>query len=93
MQFRVEPMALQELLVRSLLHDLAFFHRKDHIRAADGGEPVSNHDCGPSFYQAIQGVEYQLLRGGIESGGRFVEDQNGSVADDGARNGFRCLDG
>ena len=37
-QIRIEPVLRQQLIVRTLLDDVAVLHDQDHIRIADGGK-------------------------------------------------------
>jgi hypothetical protein len=81
----VFPPACQQLVVRSALDDLSVRHDDDAIGVAHGGEAVRDDQGGPVLHQALEGFLHQALRLGVEGGRRLVEDQDGRVLQDRAR--------
>src|SRR5579859_6505008 len=53
----------------------------------DGGKPVSDHDAGLAFHQTIERLEDQLFRAGVQSGTGLIQNQDRTIADDGAGDG------
>src|ERR1700733_14840940 len=61
MEFGVESAGQHQLFMVAPLDDGAVVQHKDRVRAADGGEPVGNHDGSLAFHQTIQSLEDQPL--------------------------------
>ena len=55
------------------------FQHHDLVGAADGGEPVRDHDHGAVLHQVGQRLLHQQLGFGIQVRGGFVQDQDGGV--------------
>src|SRR5438093_1005223 len=70
--------------MRAALDDSSIFQDKDDISLADGCEAMSDHDTGPALHQPVEGIENDGFGYSIESGRWLVENENGSIADDGA---------
>ena len=64
-QIRIEPVLRQQLIVRTLLDDVAVLHDQDHIRIADGGKAVRNDKAGPALHQMIHCLLDQNFGSGI----------------------------
>ncbi len=82
-----ESLRIQQLLVCALLDDLAMVDDDHIIGIADGAEAVSDDETGTPFHQAQQRLLDTRLGAGVNRGGRFVEDQDGGVCQDGAGDG------
>src|SRR5438128_5871197 len=70
--------------MRAALDDSSIFQDKDDIRLADGCEAMSDPKTGPALHQPVEGIENDSFGYSIESGRWLVENENGSIADDGA---------
>ena len=65
-QFCVEAVFSQKLLMASLLHNLPATHDQNHIRLTDGAEPVG-HDKGSSpLHHSVEGALDPDFRPGID---------------------------
>ena len=78
----VEPTLGDELIVGSLLHDLAVLDREDHVGRFDRREPVRDRDRRPVAHQPLERLLDDPLALGVEGGGRLVEDQDRRVGHD-----------
>ena len=58
---------------------------QDAVGVHDGGKPMRDHDRGPALAEFGDGDLHQLLRFGIERGGGLVEQDDGRVLDERAR--------
>ena len=65
----------------------AVFKHGDAVGAADGAEPVGDHEDGASLHEVGQRGLHQRLALGIECRGGLVENENGRVLEDGAGDG------
>src|SRR5512134_1668013 len=61
------------------LNNSPFFQDDNLIRSKDGIQAVGNGDDGASLHEAAGGVLEQGFGFRIETGGRLVQDQNGSI--------------
>jgi len=70
--------------VRTHLHNLAIIAYGNHVRVADGGEPVRHDDGGPLLgrQQVVKGLLHDALGLAVERAGRFVEEQDLRIFDD-----------
>src|SRR5438046_916189 len=69
--------------MRAALDDSSIFQDKDDIRLADGCEAMSDHNTGTALHQPVEGIENDGFGYSIESGRWLVENENGSIADNG----------
>ena len=53
----------------------------------DRFQMMRDHDGGSAFHQSVERLEHQLFGRRVEPRGRFIEDQDRRVADDGAGDG------
>ncbi len=83
----VAAAAAQQLLVAAGLDDLARLDHQDAVRVHDGGEPVRDHDGGAALAELGDRLLHVPLGFGIERGGRFIEQDDGRVLDQRARDG------
>src|SRR5271169_1785066 len=65
-----------ELLVRSPLDDLPLLHHQNLVGATDGRKPVRNHKRRPALHEIRKSVLYHCLRFGVQTGSRFVKNQD-----------------
>ena len=66
--------------MRAFLDDPAAVHDDDPVGRAHGREAVGDDDRRAVLHQPVEGVLDQALAFGVERGGRFVEQQQGRVA-------------
>lgn len=76
-QFRIGSVLRQQLLMFSLLYDVAVFHDQDHIRLPYRGEPVGHDKAGPSPHHTGKGLLDPDLCAGINGRRSFIQDQHG----------------
>src|SRR5690606_14483973 len=70
-------------VVRAALHDLSALHHDDFVAVADGAQAVRDDDAGAAApAQALVDV---LLSGRVEGARGLVEDQDGRLSDERAR--------
>src|ERR687897_2833307 len=86
-QLPVAAVQREQLVVRAALDDLSMLEDENLIGAADRGQPVRDHERRPSMAQAAEAVLNHRLALAVEAGGRLVEDQDGRVSEDCARDG------
>ena len=68
------------------LHNAAGLHHQDLIRAADGRQPVRDHERRAALHQVPQAFLNQRLGFGIQARGRLVQNQNARIGQNRARN-------
>ena len=76
-----------QVLMRAGFGDAAAFHDIDLVRQHGSGEAVGDDDRCPPGSQAAEARQPIRLRPWIHGAGRFVQDQDGGAADEGARQG------
>ncbi len=81
-QSREYPALALQLLERSLLGDLSILEDDDLFHVAKRAEAVRDHDNSASNNQFFQRVHHL-----IQGGGRFIQDQDGRIAQDGTGDG------
>lgn len=86
-KLRIKTALLQKLLVPAHFNNPAMVHRQNEIRRADSGEPMRNHKAGAVLHQLLHGFLNEHLRAGIDGTGRFIENQNARIGQDGTRDG------
>src|SRR4051812_43150470 len=74
----------QKLRVGSLRIDLPAIHDDDPVRTEDRAEPMGNYKRCSLVHQHFDGLLDEMLGLGIDLAGRFVEDQDGRGAENGA---------
>src|SRR5258708_2569409 len=74
----------QELLVAALADDLAAVHHDDLVGALDRAETVGDHERRALVHDPFDGSLNQCLALGVHLAGGFVENEDRSVAEDGA---------
>ena len=85
MQAGVGPAALQQFRVPALLHDVAVLHDEDRVGVADRGQAVRDDEACPTFAQPVHRLLHQQLGAGVHRARRLIEDEDGGVGDEGAR--------
>ena len=73
--------------MRALFDDLAFVEDDDLVGLEYGVEAVGDGDGGASLHEFACGFFEQGFGFGVERGGGFVEDKDGRVFEEGAREG------
>src|SRR5574341_11423 len=86
-EVRVEPALVQELAMAAGLRHLPFLEDDDPLGAAHRGQPVRDHQRRAAARQEIERPAHRLLADSVQVRGRLVEDQNGRVLEEGARDG------
>lgn len=76
-----------QLLVGTFFTIPAVFHDDDLVRAADGGQTMSDHDCSAIFGYTIEGCLHDPFSLNIDRTGRLIENENLGLADDTPRDG------
>src|ERR1700682_5953409 len=84
-QVGIDAAGREQFVVGALLRDAAIFQDDDLVGIADGAQAVSNGADGAPLHEAFECLHHQPLRLGIERRGGLVEDEDGRVADDRAR--------
>ena len=74
----------KKFFMAAAFHNLSFVQHTDFISIADGGQAVGNSDGGAVLHQVLQRLLHHLFRFRVEGGGRFVQNQDGRVLQDGA---------
>ena len=72
----VKTLRVKQLCMRTALDNLSLIDDQNLIGFPDGAQPVGNDKAGPSFHQPQHGFLDVLLRTGIHTARRFIEDQN-----------------
>ena len=75
----------------ALLDDAAVIDDEDDVGADDGREAVGDRQDGAALGQAFQGLLDGALGLGVHARGRFVEDEDGRVLEQGAGDGDALL--
>jgi hypothetical protein len=87
----VAPAAAHQLEVRSLFDNLAALEHDDAIGEAERREAMSDRDGRTAFRRALERLDDQALRNGIEAGRRLVEYQDRGIAQNCPRDGDALL--
>ena len=77
--------------MRSLLNDVASMHYDDVVRISDRRQAVGNHNHGSAGRHVVQRLLHDLLCRWVKSAGRFVEQEDVRVGDDGTGDGNALL--
>lgn len=72
----VGPLVSNQLVMRSGLHDAAFFEDNDSVGFADAAESVRDDDNESVVAKFLNGFVDNAFCQGIESAGGFVEDKD-----------------
>src|SRR4051812_27336702 len=87
-QIRADPpvqrTAFEQLLVPALRREGAVFENQNAIRVAHSREAMCDYERGATVPQARKRFEDLALGGGVEMRGRFVQDEDGRVVEEGA---------
>jgi len=68
----------EKFLVPPALDDAPVLDHEDHVRVADRGEPVGDDEGRPTAHEGVERLLHDVLRFGVERGGRLVEDEQGA---------------
>src|ERR1700730_8317811 len=82
-----EPSRRNQFLVGSPFFQLIVFHDKNNVGAEDRREVVGDNDRRFVFHQTVKGFEYRFFGLSVQSGRGFVQNKNGSIADNSPRDG------
>ena len=77
----------QQFLVSAAFENVSVAQHQNPVRPARGGKAMRDNESCASVCEAMQRVENQSLRFRIQSAGWFIQDQDGRVSQEGARNG------
>ncbi len=80
-----------ELVVRPRLREPTTVEHRDPVGVTHGGEPVGDRHGRPAAGELVERDLQGPLGRGVERRGRLVEDEDGRVAQDGARHGQPLL--
>ena len=86
-QVMEETLRLQQLLMGTLLNDLAITNDDDPIRITDGRQAVGDDKTGTSLHQAQQGFLDPRLGARVHAGGGFIEDEDAWISKNSAGDG------
>ena len=84
-QLRVAALPGDQVGVAADFDDAAAFQHDNPIGAFDGGEPVRDDQRGAVLHQRLQRGLHVALGFAVQGGRGLVEDQDGGVLEDGAR--------
>lgn len=76
----IRSVGLHKLIVCAVLGDDASIDVEYEMRFANGGETVSDHDCGAAFLGPLERLLHQRLRFGVESRRGLVKNEYSRVA-------------
>ena len=76
-----------QLFVCATFHNPTLVHHQNSVRVPDRGKTVCHHKGGASTLQLFQRRLHQLLGLAVECGGRLIQQQDGSILQNGTRNG------
>jgi hypothetical protein len=77
----------EQFRVTAGFDDAPALDNDDEVCAADGRETVRDDNGGAPAGQIREGFLDEPFGFGVERGGRFVEDEDGRIREDGARDG------
>ena len=80
----VKPVLFHQFMMAAALYDSLVTENDDFIRVADRGKPVGDHDGGPVLGQLLQALLNVAFAFVIQSGGRFVQDQDPGILQENA---------
>src|ERR1700693_4883782 len=87
----VEAMSREQLGMATLLDDLALIHDDDVVGVADGREAVRDHDAGSALSKSRHRLLDLDLGARVDTAGRLVQDQDGSIGQEGSGDGQQLL--
>src|SRR5690349_2377370 len=83
----VEARRANQLFVRSGLDDPPLIEDDDPVGPLDGRETVRDDEHGAPLEERLERLLHEKLRFRIEARGRLVEEEDGRILEDGARDG------
>ena len=86
-ELRVYAAIFQKFIMRTVFHDLPLFEHNDAIHLAQGREPVCNRNDRFALHELVQGFLYRNLAFTVQRRGRLVEEEDGGIFEDCARDG------
>ena len=85
-QVAVDALAADQRLRRAILANRAALHDHDPIEVAQAREAMRDSDDGPAAHQAVERLPNGLFRIAVERRGRLVQEKNGRIFEERARN-------
>ena len=90
-QMVIIPFLFQEFPMFPALEDFAVLYHENHVRVADGREPVRDNKGCPSFQKLLCRLLDKLFGLGVDGGSCLVEHEDSGVGNDGAGKGNKLL--
>ena len=78
-KLRIKSVLREKPGVRAPLDDSSLVKDQDEVRAAYGGKPVSDDECGALPRESGQCALHACFRDRIEGAGGFVQQENGRI--------------
>ena len=75
-----------QLAVDAIFDDFALPQHHDPVEAGDCGEAMRDHDGSAPLHEVLQRSLDELLTFGVQRAGSFVQDQDGRICQNRARN-------
>src|ERR1700716_1044723 len=86
-QVCVFSLASQKLLTTSFFSNMSSFQNYNTVGEADGAQPMRDNESCASGGRPVQRINHETFRRCIETARRFIEDENGRIAQNRARDG------
>src|SRR6185437_6666640 len=86
-QAAISAQVAHQILVGANIGDNPIFQHHDAVGMAHGGKAVSDDNNGAAAHQVAQGGLHQGLRLAVQGGGGFIQNQDGSILEQGAGDG------
>src|SRR5690349_17054751 len=82
----IEAIYRQQLLVGAMFADPAMIEHENLIHPFHRDKTMGNHQRCASLHEQIEGIQHSTLGKWIEIGGRFIQDEQWSVLEQGTGN-------
>jgi len=86
-QLCVFPLAGQKFLTTTFFSNMSLLQNNYTVGEPDGAQPMRDDQSCASRGRPLQGINDETFRCRIETARRFIEDENGRIAQDRARDG------
>lgn len=80
-----------EVIVRTVLDNAAFFQYNNGIGSADGREAMRDYENGAILHEVLKGFLYFALRDSVNAGGGFVQNYKWRILQEDAGDGQALL--
>ncbi len=87
----IRALSGQQFLVRSLLCNAAFLDQQDAVRLRNGRQAMGDENAGGPFFDPDEVAQDRFLGLRIERSGRFVQEQELGLSQEGASQGHPLL--